>query len=170
MQQRWVDAGHRVRRPQRVPTLSDAAALAMQDAAAMGRRRASCSPATACADAKRCSSDGSTPGIVLPIVCRRQASCSPATACADAKRCSSVGSTPGIVFTLPLSDAAALGRRRAPYSPATACADAKRSDAAALGRCRASRSPATACADAKRCSSVGSTPGIVFAGHSVCRR
>ena len=31
----------------------------------MGRRRASCSPATACADAKRCSSDGSTPGIVF---------------------------------------------------------------------------------------------------------
>ena len=63
MQQRWVHARHCVRRPQRVPTLSDAG----------------------------CSSDGSTPGIVLPIVCRRQASCSPATACADAKRCSSVG-------------------------------------------------------------------------------
>ena len=43
MQQRWVDAGHR---PQRVPTLSDAAAL--------GPRQALCSPATACADAKRC--------------------------------------------------------------------------------------------------------------------
>jgi len=36
-----------------------------------------------------------------------------------------------------------------------------------MGRRQASCSPATACADAKRCSSDGSTPGIVFAGHSV---
>jgi len=44
--------------------------------------------------------------------------------------------------------------------------EASGGQASARTASRASCSPATACADA----SVGSTPGIVFAGHSVCRR
>ena len=167
MQQRWVDAGHR---PQRVPTLSDAAAL--------GPRQALCSPATACADAKRCRmqqrwvdaghrvhrpqrvptlSDAAAMG-------RRRASCCPS--CADARH---RVRRPQRVPTL--SDAAALGRRRAPCSPATACADARHRGDGQHGRGRRRHDVLPPQGGEWR-AGVGThgQPGIVFAGHSVCRR